>query len=287
MPIDAHEANRRSWNAVTPAHQSHKRDQAAWLRGGGSTLWQEEIELLGDLRGQRLVHLQCNCGQDTLSLAGLGADVVGVDISDAAVAEATALAEGSGIPGRFERADLFDWFEAARAAGRRFDVAYSSYGFIGWISDLGVWARGVADVLEPGGRFVGLEFHPFMFTFGMGWQREYPYSTGGAALIEPGVNDYVGRSGPALAPSGWAEGVQGFVNPHPTHEFAWGVGEILTALAQAGLRLEVVREYDYATGWKGFDDMKALPGNRWTVPDGQPALPFMLGIVARKDGGGR
>src|SRR5690606_40068483 len=29
-----HEQNRRSWNAVTPAHNSHKHDQAGFLRGG-------------------------------------------------------------------------------------------------------------------------------------------------------------------------------------------------------------------------------------------------------------
>ena len=30
----AHEQNRRSWNAATPAHQSHKVDQAAFFRNG-------------------------------------------------------------------------------------------------------------------------------------------------------------------------------------------------------------------------------------------------------------
>lgn len=61
MPIDrpSHEANRRSWNAVTGAHNSHKGDQAKFLRDGGTTLFTEELELLGDLHGKRLVHLQC------------------------------------------------------------------------------------------------------------------------------------------------------------------------------------------------------------------------------------
>ncbi|MCA9494172.1 MAG: class I SAM-dependent methyltransferase [Myxococcales bacterium] len=284
MPIDAHEANRRSWNAVTPAHQSHKRDQAGFLRAGGSTLFPDEVELLGDLRGRRLVHLQCNCGQDTLSLARLGAEVTGVDIADLAIDEARALSEASGIPGRFDRADLFDWFTQARVEGRRFDVAFSSYGFLGWLSDLDVWARGLADVLEPGGAFVGLEFHPFAFVFGPSWDRAHPYQTGGVALDEEGVGDYVGASGDALAPSGFEEGVVAFENPHPTREFAWGVSDLLTALLGAGLRLEVVREYPYANGWRGFERMTPLPGQRWTVPEGTPSLPLMLGVVARKPG---
>lgn len=44
---DSHEQNRRSWNAVTSAHQSHKKDQVEFFRGGGSTLFDDEVALLG------------------------------------------------------------------------------------------------------------------------------------------------------------------------------------------------------------------------------------------------
>ena len=75
MSDDVREQNRKSWNAATRAHNSHKADQAGFLRGGGTTLFPEELVLLGDLQGKRLVHLQCNAGQDSLSLAARGADV--------------------------------------------------------------------------------------------------------------------------------------------------------------------------------------------------------------------
>ena len=77
---------RRSWNLATRVHNHHKRDQAAFLRDGGSTLFPEETELVGELRGKRLLHLLCNSGQDSLSLAGRGAQVTGVDLSDEAIA---------------------------------------------------------------------------------------------------------------------------------------------------------------------------------------------------------
>src|SRR5688572_30287855 len=79
------ETTRRSWNRATRNHNSHKGDQAAFLRGGGDVLFPEELELLGDLAGQRLVHLQCNAGQDTLCLARRGAVATGVDLSDEAI----------------------------------------------------------------------------------------------------------------------------------------------------------------------------------------------------------
>ena len=96
-----HEQNRRSWNAITPVHNAHKRDQSAFFRDGGSTLFPDELELLGDLSGQQLVHLQCNCGQDTLSLAHHAASVTGVDISDAAIAFARELSTQTEIPATF------------------------------------------------------------------------------------------------------------------------------------------------------------------------------------------
>ena len=104
-----HETNRKSWNTATRAHNSHKKDQAAFLRAGGSTLFPEEIELLGPIDGFQLVHLQCNAGQDSLSLAALGAEVTGVDISDEAINFARKLSTDSGISAHFVRADIYDW----------------------------------------------------------------------------------------------------------------------------------------------------------------------------------
>src|SRR6478609_5857077 len=129
--LDAHETNRRSWNAVTIAHNSHKKDQATFFRKGGGTLFPDEVELLGELSGKNLLHLQCNCGQDTLSLAQLGAKVTGVDISDDAIAFARQLSADSGIPAMFERADVFEWL--ASAEPDQFDLVFSSYGVLGWL----------------------------------------------------------------------------------------------------------------------------------------------------------
>jgi SAM-dependent methyltransferase len=282
MRRDLHEQNRLSWNAATRAHNSHKRDQAKFLREGGTTLFAEEVELLGDLRGRRLLHLQCNAGQDTLSLAARGAAVTGVDISDEAIAFATRLSAESGIAAHFERADVYEWLEGASVQGRRFDVVFCSYGFLGWLSDLQAWARGVASVLEPGGRFVAVEFHPFIGLFDDDYALNGSYSTGGQPESDYGIEDYVANTGAALAPSGFLEGERDFVNPHLAHEFGWSLSETLQALLDAGLALETVREWPYANGFKPFDDMRELPGGRMMPPAGFPDLPLQFGVVAMK-----
>jgi hypothetical protein len=93
---------------------------------------------------------------------------------------------------------------------------------------------------------------------------------------EGGVNDYVAVSDGAL---GTVADVAPFVNPHATREYAWGLGDVVTALLDAGFTLERLVEWPYSNGWKPFDTMTALPGRRWAT---EPALPLMFGLVARR-----
>ncbi len=62
MERSLREQNRRSWNAAVGAHESHRGDLARFLRAGGTTLFPEELGLLGDLAGETVAHLQCNSG---------------------------------------------------------------------------------------------------------------------------------------------------------------------------------------------------------------------------------
>jgi|SRR5690606_5764831 SAM-dependent methyltransferase len=280
------EQNRTAWNAATRRHNLHKGDQAAFLRSGGSTLFPEEIELLGDVRGQTLLHLQCNAGQDTLSIASqLGAIVTGVDISDEAIAFAQQLSHDSGIPGEFIRADVYDWLKANT---RQFDVVFSSYGAVCWLSDLAAWGQGIAAALKPGGRFVLVEFHPMLgildgaLTGDWSWASDY--MGGKHYAYEHGIGDYVAMSGSGLVPDGQADtDSANWLNPHPSHEFAWGLADVLTALLDAGLTLTAVREYPYSNGFKPFPDhMIELPGRRMAFGEGMPAIPLMYAVRAEK-----
>jgi SAM-dependent methyltransferase len=275
-----HEQNRRSWNAVTPAHNSHKLDQAGFLRSGGSTLFPEELELLGDVAGKRLLHLQCNCGQDSLSLAALGADVTGVDISDAAIEFARTLSAESGIAAQFERPDVLDWLDLAATRGERFDRVLSTYGTIGWLADLPRWGRGVASVLAPGGKLVLLEFHPLCWSFNGEGKVIEAYFIDNPIAERNGVNDYVGGSRGDLSPSGHAEGMQSFKNPEPATAFQYTVAQTVQVLADAGLFIEQLREWPYANGCLLFEGMEPLPGRRFAMPKGVPAMPLMFGVVA-------
>jgi SAM-dependent methyltransferase len=275
-----HESNRLSWNAATVAHNSHKGDQAAFFREGGSTLFPEERELLGELAGTRLLHLQCNAGQDSLSLARLGAQVTGVDISDEAIDFARRLSADSGLPARFERADVLAWMPDAAARGERYERIFVSYGALYWLSDLAAWGRGIASLLAPGGRFVIVEFHPFAMYFDAQWRPHYDYFQREPSHAADGVSDYVAESGAGLGAHD--AGIVDFVNPHACYEFMWGLGDVVNALTTAGLVVDCLNEYPYANGWKGFEGMRELPGRRMAPPAHLPRLPLMYGLAAHR-----
>lgn len=277
-----HEANRKSWNEATKVHNSHKGDQAAFLANGGSTLFPEETRLLGDIKGLSLLHLQCNSGQDTLSIAShLGAKVTGVDISDEAVDFATRLSAESGIPAVFHRADVYDWL--GQADEQQFDVVFSSYGVIGWLSDLSTWAKGIKKVLKSGGRFVLVEFHPLPMIYERDWTLSFDYMGGEMLPNEYGVGDYVAESGGGLTHTGEKiEGAPHFENPHAAYEFCWGLSDVITALLEVGMQLKTFTEYSYSNGWKPFPNMRELADRRMVLPEEMPTLPFMFGVVVLK-----
>ena len=183
----------------------------------------------------------------------------------------------------FIRSDIYDYFADAAGSGAAFDIAFSSYGAICWLSDLSGWARGVAGVLKPGGKLVLVDYHPVMNIFDEQLRHHLPYFGDGRPLTwKDGVGDYVAQTG---GPSPYGEllpGVVNFCNPHRSHEFQWTIGDIVTAVLNSGLVLTTLREFPYANGFAPFKGMRRLGDHRWVMPDGTPNLPLMYAVSARR-----
>ena len=276
-----HETNRLSWNEGTKAHNSHKGDQAAFFRAGGNTLFLEETHLLGNVTDKPLLHLQCNCGQDSLSIARhLGSKVTGVDISDEAIRFARQLSQDSGIKASFIRADIYEFFAND---SERFDVVFSSYGVLCWLSDLSAWGQGIAGCLKPGGRVVLVDFHPALMIFDGEWQLKHDYMGGAPCELDSGVGDYVAWAGAAAEVGSLLTGIQDFHNPFPGVEFQWGIAEVVTAMLDSGLQLSHLAEYNYCNGFKPISDMVDLGGRRYAMPAHLPHnFPLMFSLVAEQ-----
>jgi SAM-dependent methyltransferase len=266
-----YDATRRSWNFATRNHNAHKGDQAAFLRDGGDTLFPEELGLLGGLTGRRLVHLQCNSGQDSLCLARRGARVTGVDMSDEAIDFARRLSKESGIAAGFERAEVVTWMHETQ---ERFDLAFCSYGVTGWLPDLDAWADGLRRIVAVGGRFVYVEFHPIFWSVGA--TRDDYFAT--EPFVEP-VPDYVATSGAAL---GAAVSAASETNTVAAHAWQHGLGEIVDALLRHGFRLDRLREYPYANGCRLDPSLVPAEGRRWQWPPGVARTPLMFSLAATR-----
>lgn len=287
MRRDLHEENRLSWNAANRAQQSHLADQTRFLAEGGITLVQEELALLGQVQGRRVAHLQCSMGQRTVSLARLGATATGIDISDEAISAAQVLAQQTHLKATFVRADLYDWLAQAAQDGEQFDIVFSSYGSLGWLSDLASWAQGIAAILRHGGHLALLEFHPVSWIFaGNAWQTMYSYFAQGTVNTwDSGVGDYVADkyavTGKVATPWRYEMGEASFHNPYRAHGFRWSVGDIITALLHAHLHLSVYVEYPFSYE-ATHPRMRLLNNGRLEPPDDIPSVPLLLGLVAYK-----
>ena len=87
------ELNRNLWNARVDSHLNSTFYDLEGFKGGRNSLTAPELELIGDVKGKKILHLQCHFGQETISLARLGASTVGIDLSDKAINRAQEFAE--------------------------------------------------------------------------------------------------------------------------------------------------------------------------------------------------
>ncbi|OZD43206.1 SAM-dependent methyltransferase [Rhodococcus sp. 06-1477-1B] len=257
MTSDYIDANRANWDERATLHAA--RDGS----GYGIERYIDDTEalsdvvrfdrpLLGDIRGQRAVHLQCHIGTDTLSLARLGATVTGLDFSENAVIEARRLATEAGVDVDFIRSDVRD---AADALPRgSFDLVYTGIGALCWLPSVTEWAGVVADLLAPGGTLHIREGHPILWSLNEdlpGLSLAFPYFEQTAPLEWDDDSTYVEVSAP--------------VKSTRTYEWNHGLGEIVTALLERGLRIDTLVEHD-SVPWE------ALPGRMTLRPDGEYAL---------------
>lgn len=160
---DYTEANRRAWNEVAPIHRkARKHDLRQCFKEPSFSVLDKKITARLQqipITGKRIAQLCCNNGAETLSIVNLGAaSAMGFDICDQAIAEAGELAEVSGLPCAFIRADVY---EIGKACHNSFDLVYISVGSLGNLPDLERFFDVVAKLLKPLGLLVIYEMHPF------------------------------------------------------------------------------------------------------------------------------
>lgn len=265
-------ANRSHWDELAEVHPGTDFYDVESFLAGETSLMDLEREELADVVGDgtSLLHLQCHFGLDTLSWARESAAVTGVDFSPTAIETARELRDEVGLSeerAQFVESDVYD---LPKVLDGSFDVVFTSYGALVWLPDIDRWADVVAHFLKPGGTVYLAEMHP---VFGMSeavdedsWiQLPYAYANDEAMSFETDEESYAGAND---------------LSVQTIYEWNHGVGDIVTALVDAGLDIEYVHEFPKSS-YKRFDGMVEGDDGWWRLPDG-PEIPMTLSVRATK-----
>lgn len=254
--------NKKMWNDRVDVHtQSAMYDLPAFV-AGKTSLNDIELELLGDIRGKNILHLQCHFGMDTLSLARLGAKATGIDFSEKAIEKARELNEQLGLDAEFICADVMKLDELSVGL---FDMIFSSYGTIGWLPELKTWGKNIQNLLKPGGKFIFVEFHPFIWMYDDAFSTlKYSYFNL-EPIIEESNGTYADKNAKLQHTCvGWN---------HP-------LTDVLGSLLNEEMQLTDFKEYEYSP-YNIFPDTVLTPGG-FMIRNMENKLPLVYSLVVKK-----
>jgi len=259
--IDYKSINKESWNRRTESHyDSEFYDNKNFIIGKNS-LNDIELEILGDVSGKSILHLQCHFGQDTISFTRLGAKAVGVDLSDRAIEKAKGLAEITESSAEFICSDIYD---LPNVLDGKFDIVFTSYGTIGWLPDLDKWASVIKHFIKQGGQFLIADFHPTLWMFDDDFEGvKYNYFNDGP-IVETETGSYADKEGE------WEKEYVGW-----NHSIA----EILTSLMDKGLTIKKMQEFDYSP-YDCFSHTEKIGERKFRIKKFGNKLPMVYAILA-------
>jgi 2-polyprenyl-3-methyl-5-hydroxy-6-metoxy-1,4-benzoquinol methylase len=255
--------NKQTWNQKTAVHLKADFYDVPGFLAGKSSLHSIELDLLGDLNHKKVLHLQCHFGQDSLSLARLGAEVTGVDFSDKAIEQAQSFAQKLQLDATFVCCDLYD---APHHINEKFDVVFTSYGTIGWLPDLDQWAEVVAHFLKPNGLFVMADFHPVVWMYDNDFKEVFYSYFNVEPIFETETGTYAEREATI-----------------ETQTISWNhpISELLNALIKKGIEIKTFNEYDYSP-FPCFNETEEFEKGKFRIKTFENKIPIVYAIAGNK-----
>lgn len=247
---DILDINRAGWDTVAPLFCGG----TALPRYGPLAPTEDELGLLGDLAGARVLELGCGSGHSLVYCASRGAaELWGVDLSPAQIELARSTLGASGLDGHLVCSPME--VQPGLPEGV-FDLVLSIYA-LGWTTDLNRTLSLVAAYLRPGGRLVFSWEHPVYSCL--------VYEAGQLVVRRP-----YSREGPEPQTS-W-RGVPIVIQRRT-------LGAIVTAVAAAGLTIERVVEGSCNEALAREQDYD--PQKWYSVPRAR-LMPTIFILAARK-----
>jgi len=258
------EVNREAWDLRTEVHldsDCYDSDNFIKTKQSLNTI---ELEILGDLKGKKVLHLQCHFGQDSISLANLGADVTGVDLSPKAIEAANQLAKDTNTKVEFICADIYD---LENHLTDPFDIVFSSYGIIVCMPDVNKWAKLVSHFLKPTGKLLLVEFHPAVWMYDNDFKGiEFGYFNS-KPIVETETGSYTSKDAPI-----------------ETTMVTWNhpLCDVLNACITNSLAINLLNEYNY-TPYDVFPGTKKIGDKQYIVEKLGDQFPLVYALLCTKN----
>jgi SAM-dependent methyltransferase len=248
-------ANRRDWDAYADTYQA---THGAFLQDIGF-VWgpeghtEDQLRVLGDVQGERVLEVGCGAAQCARWLGTRGAVSLGLDVSLRQLQHGRRLdgATGHAVPTVCASATHLPF------AAESVDVVFSSFGAMQFVSDAATAVAEVARVLRPGGRFAFSVTHPVRWAM--------PDDPGEDGLVV--TSSYFDRT-PYVEVD--QEDQVRYVEHHRT------IGDWVRVLAGHGFALQDLVEPEWPPGhdrvWGGWGPVRGalIPGTAIFVADKGP-----------------
>lgn len=263
MDLNYIDINKKLWNRKTEIHyDSDFYDVDSFIKGKDS-LNPVEIELLGDIKDKKILHLQCHFGQDTISLSKHGALATGVDFSENAIEKAQNLNNQLGTDAKFIKSDIY---KLPEILDEKFDIVYTSYGVIGWLPDMKEWAKIIDHFLKPNGKFIMVEFHPIVWMFSYDFKKvEFNYMDS-TPIIEKSEGTYTDRNAEIKEES-----------------VSWnhGLSTVINSIIKTGLKIIDFKEYNYSP-YDCFENTVKIDDRKFKIKGLEDKIPMIYSLKAEK-----
>ena len=258
------QANEKAWEKLSKDHYDTYKKRLLDPHTKLNPLVENE---LGDIKGKRILHLQCNTGADSILLARKGAIVTGVDLVEDNIKYARLLAKEFGMNDlTFVTSDVLKLIGVIKD---KFDLIITFDGVIGWLPDLNQWGKVIHHYLKPNGEFYLHDAHPLALVFDEDQMAKgtmvarYPYFG-----KDPDMDPYIG---------GYASEAKLAENYYWNHTME----EIMMSLIKNQLSITDIKEHE-----------KCVVGMGGNVVDDQGLsyykdflgkIPMVLSIKAKKE----
>jgi len=257
------EINQIAWDKKVAVHLTSDFYNLVEFKNGWCSLKTPELYLLGDVQGKKILHLQCHFGQDSISLARMGAQVTGVDFSPKAIHAAQSLSGEMGIAAQFICCDIYALKEHLN---EKFDLVFTSYGTIGWLPYISKWAAIIGHFLKPGGNFIMADFHPFIWTFDEKVEfLAYDYFNSGP-IVEEETGTYAdSKAKISNKTMGWNH----------------SLGSLFQALIDQGINIKKFEEHDYSP-YNCFQNLEEQGPSEFRFKHVKFRIPMMYSLLGEK-----